>query len=105
MGSHADGTVAAALVMRNGKHQVEGDCSHSKGVYAMSDSSEEEEEESWKNPSQVQPFNIELLAMLVEDASPTLQHLKDQNVVILLGKTGTGKSTLMHAIAGTTIDF
>ena len=79
------------------------DSCQSEDMYDMSESSEEEED-PLSDPSQVQPFNIELLATLVEGTSPTLQHLKDKNVGILLGKTGTGKSTLMHAIAGT-IDF
>jgi len=75
--------------------------SQRKGIYDMSDSSEEEEEPLLNIPIQMQPFNIELLATLVEATSSTLEHLKGQNVVIVLGKTGTGKSTLMHAIAGT----
>ncbi|ETO02772.1 hypothetical protein RFI_34641, partial [Reticulomyxa filosa] len=53
-----------------------------------------------KNKSQMQGehFNIKLI---LEEAANTIQN---QNVILMLGGTGTGKSTLVHFLAGSTLE-
>ncbi|KAL7556250.1 hypothetical protein ACA910_003259 [Epithemia clementina (nom. ined.)] len=46
------------------------------------------------------PFDVKLLGQSIAESSKILSHLDDKEVVLVVGKTGTGKTTLMQAIAG-----
>jgi len=46
------------------------------------------------------PFNIKLLKESIETGSKVLDHIDGKNVVLVVGKTGTGKSTFIQGIAG-----
>ena len=41
-----------------------------------------------------------MLGRLIAAAEPTLPHLVGKNVVVMLGRTGAGKSTFVHTVAG-----
>ena len=47
-------------------------------------------------------FNMELLRRCIEDGQPTLNKIDGKNVCLVIGKTGTGKSTLIQGFAGKT---
>eukprot|EP00980_Cylindrotheca_fusiformis_P014749 scaffold4015_cov84-Cylindrotheca_fusiformis.AAC.1 len=46
------------------------------------------------------PFDMKLLKQSIENGSKVLDHVTGKNVVLIVGKTGTGKSTLIQGIAG-----
>lgn len=46
------------------------------------------------------PFDMELLQQSIETGSKVFDDVTDKNVVLVIGKTGTGKSTLIQGIAG-----
>jgi GTP-binding protein EngB required for normal cell division len=46
------------------------------------------------------PFNMKLLRDSIENGGPTLERVRGKDVVLVIGKTGTGKSTLIQGIAG-----
>ena len=48
-------------------------------------------------------IDLKLLGDLITAASPTLAKVEGRNVVLLLGKTGVGKSTFIQAVAGKSI--
>lgn len=45
-------------------------------------------------------FDVDLVVKSIERGEPVLEQVKGKDVVLVIGKTGTGKSTLMQAIAG-----
>ncbi|ETO33243.1 hypothetical protein RFI_03864 [Reticulomyxa filosa] len=45
-------------------------------------------------------FDINLMLELVDEAEKAAIQIKDQNVILLLGGTGAGKSTCIHFLAG-----
>ncbi|ETO02276.1 hypothetical protein RFI_35160, partial [Reticulomyxa filosa] len=49
-------------------------------------------------------FNIKEMLELVEKAEEAAMEIKDKNVILFLGSTGTGKSTLIHFLAGSTME-
>eukprot|EP00980_Cylindrotheca_fusiformis_P025927 scaffold14918_cov77-Cylindrotheca_fusiformis.AAC.1 len=46
------------------------------------------------------PFDMKLLKQSIENGSKVFDHVTGKNVVLIVGKTGTGKSTLIQGIAG-----
>jgi Tfp pilus assembly pilus retraction ATPase PilT len=44
------------------------------------------------------PFDMHLLRQSIEDGSAALPHLENQEVFLVIGKTGTGKSTFIVSI-------
>ncbi|KAL3941493.1 MAG: hypothetical protein SGBAC_004162 [Bacillariaceae sp.] len=46
------------------------------------------------------PFDIHMLKESIETGSKILDHIEGKNVVLVIGKTGTGKSTFIQGIAG-----
>jgi energy-coupling factor transporter ATP-binding protein EcfA2 len=46
------------------------------------------------------PFNMQLLKRSIENGRSTLDQVTGKDVVLVLGKTGTGKTTFVQAIAG-----
>ncbi|ETO08112.1 hypothetical protein RFI_29278 [Reticulomyxa filosa] len=48
-------------------------------------------------------FNIKLMLELVKKAEEAANTIQNQNVILLLGGTGAGKSTLIHFLAGSTM--
>lgn len=51
-----------------------------------------------------QVFDIQKLFLLVEDARETGRKIKNQDIVLLLGPTGVGKSTTLHYLAGSKME-
>ncbi|ETO25173.1 hypothetical protein RFI_11973 [Reticulomyxa filosa] len=49
-------------------------------------------------------FDIVSMLTLVKKAEEEANQIKDKNVILLLGGTGTGKSTLVHFLAGSTME-
>mmetsp|Transcript_27713 Transcript_27713/g.39148 ORF Transcript_27713/g.39148 Transcript_27713/m.39148 type:complete len:334 (+) Transcript_27713:846-1847(+) len=45
-------------------------------------------------------LDMRLLCSIIDQGRPTLERTRGQKVVLILGKTGTGKSTLVQALAG-----
>lgn len=64
-----------------------------------SDSVEDEEMEDVFQPMD-RPFDMGLLGSCIERGSQILESVKGKDVVIVLGKTGAGKSTFIQGIAG-----
>ncbi|ETO21276.1 hypothetical protein RFI_15929, partial [Reticulomyxa filosa] len=66
---------------------------------------EDEKKETINKPIQRnEHFDIKLMLELVKKAEEAADAIKDQNVVLLLGGTGAGKSTLIHFLAGSTME-
>ena len=63
-------------------------------------SSEEEDNAETKLSCSSRPFNMKLLRDSIENGGPTLERVRGKDVVLIIGKTGTGKSTLIQGIAG-----
>ncbi|ETN99689.1 hypothetical protein RFI_37781, partial [Reticulomyxa filosa] len=53
---------------------------------------------------QSEHFDIKLMLGLVAKAEETANTIQNQNVILMLGGTGTGKSTLIHFLAGSTME-
>eukprot|EP00854_Cymbomonas_tetramitiformis_P004389 gene4389-5398_t len=71
------------------------------GLYDMSDEDEANDDTALGPiPAGPRHLDLKLLGNLIASAEPTIQDLAGKDVVILLGKTGTGKSTLVQAISG-----
>mmetsp|Transcript_36362 Transcript_36362/g.88075 ORF Transcript_36362/g.88075 Transcript_36362/m.88075 type:complete len:2533 (-) Transcript_36362:94-7692(-) len=65
----------------------------------------EEGEESFMDlgNSFQRPFDINMLKESIEAGSKILEHVTNKNVVLVIGKTGAGKSTFIQGIAGKTL--
>jgi energy-coupling factor transporter ATP-binding protein EcfA2 len=63
-------------------------------------SSEEEDDAETSISFSSRPFNMKLLRDSIENGGPTLERVRGKDVVLIIGKTGTGKSTLIQGIAG-----
>jgi len=61
--------------------------------------SQDLEKEDTIDPSSVR-FNIELLREYIEKGQPTLDMIDGKDVCLVIGKTGSGKSTLINGFAG-----
>ncbi|ETO01626.1 hypothetical protein RFI_35814, partial [Reticulomyxa filosa] len=49
-------------------------------------------------------FNIRLMLELMKKSEEAASEIKDKNVILFLGGTGTGKSTLIHFLAGSKME-
>ncbi|ETO02742.1 hypothetical protein RFI_34671, partial [Reticulomyxa filosa] len=49
-------------------------------------------------------FDIGLMLQLVEKAKEAANEIKDKNVILFIGGTGAGKSTLVHFLAGSKME-
>ncbi|ETO00734.1 hypothetical protein RFI_36706, partial [Reticulomyxa filosa] len=49
-------------------------------------------------------FDIRLMLELMKKAEKAANEIKDKHVILFLGGTGTGKSTLIHYLAGSTME-
>ncbi|KAK3239607.1 hypothetical protein CYMTET_50476 [Cymbomonas tetramitiformis] len=68
---------------------------------SMYDESDEDEDEGFSVVSLgCARMDLARVGELIASSQETLTHIAGRDVVILLGKTGTGKSTLIHALAG-----
>lgn len=52
---------------------------------------------------ELRPFGIQKFLSLVQKAEQTGKRIEGKSVIILLGKTGVGKSTMIHFLAGSKI--
>src|SRR3990167_4012483 len=48
----------------------------------------------------LRPFNVEEAVQLYQEAEASAQIIKDQNIIVLLARTGAGKSTTTHWLCG-----
>ncbi|CAF3169178.1 unnamed protein product, partial [Rotaria sp. Silwood2] len=48
----------------------------------------------------IRPLNVQELSRLVQKANEAAQKTKGQDIIFLVGKTGAGKSTMIHFLAG-----
>ena len=68
------------------------------------DSEDELEEKKSKiynvAPSIAKSFDMDLLRDSIQKGEESLRHIDGKNVILVVGKTGTGKSTLIQGIAG-----
>ena len=62
--------------------------------------SEEDTEEEARRFEMARPFNMHLLQQSISKGSEAFKHLKGKEVVLVVGKTGSGISTLIRCIAG-----
>ncbi|KAK3280489.1 hypothetical protein CYMTET_11669 [Cymbomonas tetramitiformis] len=69
-------------------------------MYGDSDEDEDEDEEFSAVRLASARLDLARVGELIASSQETLTHIVGRDVVILLGKTGTGKSTLIHALAG-----
>ncbi|ETO01343.1 hypothetical protein RFI_36099, partial [Reticulomyxa filosa] len=75
-----------------------------QSTHNASNDIDQEEEEEEKQRQKDEYFDIRLMLELVKKAEETTTAIKDQNVILLLGGTGVGKSTLIHYLAGSTLE-
>lgn len=72
-------------------------------------SSESEAEEDGNDEASPNPavlsrrFDADLVVSSIEGGEPVLKQVEGRDVVLVVGKTGTGKSTLIQALAGRTL--
>jgi len=71
----------------------------SKSEYDFSES-DIEEEKSVDGVNLSRPFDMKILRDSIENGEHTLEHVAGKDVVLIIGKTGTGKSTLIQGISG-----
>ncbi|ETO31352.1 Helicase conserved domain containing protein, partial [Reticulomyxa filosa] len=57
-----------------------------------------------KNEQEEKRFNIKLMLELVKKAEEAEAQIKDKNVILFLGGTGAGKSTLIHFLSGSKME-
>ena len=68
---------------------------------SSSDSEMDEVEDNAKNVNMIsRQFDVNLVVKSIERGEPVLEQVRGKDVVLVVGKTGTGKSTLIQAIAG-----
>ncbi len=53
---------------------------------------------------EIRPFDIQELVKLVGKAKEAAISIKNQNIILLLGRTGSGKSTTTHFLCGSTME-
>ena len=49
---------------------------------------------------QLRPLNVPEILRLVEKSNSAVELVKDQNIILFLGETGSGKSTTIHYLSG-----
>jgi GTP-binding protein EngB required for normal cell division len=52
----------------------------------------------------IQPLNVPLMISLIEDFDTTAQRIAGQDIILILGETGAGKSTSIHFLAGSEME-
>ncbi len=60
--------------------------------------------EFFKMLREIQPLDMDLMLNLIKQTDSAAQQIKDKNVILLLGVTGSGKSTTIHFLAGSEME-
>ena len=68
--------------------------------YFGSDTDSDDAEGCGVTDSVSSAFDMKLLRASIQNGEPILEHIAGKDVVLVVGKTGTGKSTLIQGIAG-----
>jgi GTPase SAR1 family protein len=58
----------------------------------------------WDLLKRVRPFDVQEMLTLLELSVASAEQLRDKDIVLLLGMTGSGKSSLLHKVAGSTFE-
>lgn len=53
-----------------------------------------------KKKADILQLNIPMLQRLVNESKNGTNYVKDKDIILLLGKTGAGKSTFIHFVCG-----
>jgi hypothetical protein len=56
--------------------------------------------EAYKMLKDIQPVDMTLMGMLIEKTAEATKQIQGQDIILLLGGTGAGKSTTIHFLAG-----
>ena len=67
------------------------------------DDDDDNHEGTNNNENLSRPFDAKLVVQGIQRGEPVLEQVDGRHVVLVVGKTGTGKSTLIQAIAGRTL--
>jgi hypothetical protein len=55
---------------------------------------------TWKVLKEIKPLDMELIGRLIEKTAAAIEQIQNQDIILLLGVTGAGKSTTIHFLAG-----
>ncbi|ETO30347.1 hypothetical protein RFI_06773 [Reticulomyxa filosa] len=86
------------------KTSNEGKSKEIQQLQELNDEEDEKKEIINKPIQKKEHFDIKLMLEFVKKAEEAADTIKDQNVILMLGGTGTGKSTLIHFLAGSTME-
>ena len=51
----------------------------------------------------IEPFNVNMFRELIGEYEDASEKVKDEDIYLLIGPTGAGKSTCLHYLAGSTM--
>ncbi|MGK3761231.1 MAG: energy-coupling factor transporter ATP-binding protein EcfA2, partial [Bacillariaceae sp.] len=85
------------------KNSIDGDDEFNFDMDADDDEENKDFSRSDSDPSLiVKAFDVDLLRDCIKRSEDSLKHIDGKDVVLIVGKTGTGKSTFIQGIAGKT---